>query len=107
MLFIIGAGNAAGTGRSLGGEPADRCSRRGKNVGPAARRKAEGAALQLVVMAAVLTDLRSRSAEEINGPRWVWAMLSAVNIVGPIANYAFRRRSTVPAAERRPSTVSQ
>jgi len=43
-------------------------------------------------MAAVLTDLRSRSAEEINGPRWVWAMLSAVNIVGPIAYFAFGRR---------------
>jgi hypothetical protein len=43
-------------------------------------------------MAAVLADLRSRSAEEINGPRWMWAMLSAVNIVGPIAYFAFGRR---------------
>jgi hypothetical protein len=52
----------------------------------------------------VLTDLRSRSAEEIHGPRWVWTVLPAVNIVGPIAYFAFGRRSTVPAAERRPPT---
>jgi hypothetical protein len=50
---------------------------------------------------------RSRSAEEINGPRWVWAMLSAVNIVGPIAYFAFGRRSAVRAAVRRPPTVSE
>jgi Putative stress-induced transcription regulator len=42
-------------------------------------------ALRRLAPDAVVTDLCSRSAD-IYGPRWVWAMLSVVNIVGPIAN---------------------
>ena len=48
--------------------------------------------LQVVLLAAALWDIRHRSAEEINGPRRLWAAVVFVNFVGPIAYFVFGRR---------------
>ncbi len=48
--------------------------------------------VQLTLLAGALADLRRRPAEAVNGPKPVWAALSFVNFVGPLAYFAFGRR---------------
>jgi len=50
---------------------------------------------QFVLLVAALRDLRRRPAEQIRGPKAVWAVVSAVNYLGlgPIAYFLFARRS--------------
>lgn len=48
-------------------------------------------AVQLGLHLTALVDLRRRSAAEINGSKRLWAALSFVNFVGPLAYFAFGR----------------
>lgn len=77
--------------------------RRWQDLGPRARAAtAIGAAVQVGLLVAALRDLRSRSAEEVNGPRWVWALVSLVNIVGPLTYFAAGRRPRTGCATSAP-----
>jgi hypothetical protein len=49
-------------------------------------------AVQLALAAAAWTDLARRPAEQVNGPKGVWAVVIAVNFVGPISYLVFGRR---------------
>lgn len=51
-----------------------------------------GAAVQVVLQGAALRDIARRPAAEVNGPRLLWAALSFVNFVGPIAYFLMGRR---------------
>jgi hypothetical protein len=51
-----------------------------------------GAIVQLLLQAAALRDLRRRTPEELNGPRWAWVCATFVNTVGPCAYFLFGRR---------------
>ncbi|UGS38114.1 PLD nuclease N-terminal domain-containing protein [Capillimicrobium parvum] len=48
--------------------------------------------VQIALLVAALVDLRRRPADEVNGDKRLWAALSFVNYVGPIAYFAFGRR---------------
>lgn len=48
--------------------------------------------VQVALLVAALVDIRRRPQEEIRGNRRVWALVSFVNFVGPIAYFAFGRR---------------
>lgn len=48
--------------------------------------------VQIALLVAALTDLRRRPASEVNGDKRLWAAVSFVNYVGPIAYFAFGRR---------------
>jgi hypothetical protein len=50
------------------------------------------AAVQLGLQASTLWDLRRRSADELRGSKRWWTAAAFVNIVGPIAYFAFGRR---------------
>lgn len=70
-----------------------RPNRRWSDLSPRARAGIILAATaQLILLGAAWTDLRRRSAAEVNGPRWLWALLSLVNFVGPLSYFAFGRR---------------
>lgn len=51
-----------------------------------------GAMVQLLLQAAALRDLRRRTPQELNGPRWAWVCATFVNTVGPCAYFLFGRR---------------
>jgi hypothetical protein len=56
-----------------------------------------GAAVQLALAATAWTDLARRPAEEVNGPKAMWAVLIAVNFIGPLSYFVFgRKRSGKP-----------
>jgi len=68
-------------------------SRRWSDLPPAGRAATvAGGVVQVGLLVAALRDLRHRPASEVNGPRWVWVLVSLVNFVGPIAYFAFGRR---------------
>ena len=50
--------------------------------------------LQLGLLSAALTDLRSRPASKIRGPKALWVIVSFVNYlgIGPVAYFLFGRR---------------
>lgn len=48
--------------------------------------------VQISLLVAALADLRRRPASEVNGDKRIWAAVSFVNFVGPIAYFAFGRR---------------
>lgn len=50
--------------------------------------------VQLALAAAAWRDLTRRPAEEINGPKGLWAAVIAVNWVGPIAYFVRGRRTS-------------
>jgi phospholipase D-like protein len=50
------------------------------------------AAVQVGLLAAALTDLRRRPSAQVTGSKAIWAALSFVNFVGPLAYFAFGRR---------------
>ncbi len=52
------------------------------------------AAVQIALAAAAWTDLARRPAEQVRGPKAVWAVAIAVNFVGPISYYALGRLPT-------------
>ena len=49
-------------------------------------------AVQVSLAAAAWTDLARRPARTVNGPKPVWALVIAINIVGPLAWFRFGRR---------------
>ena len=51
-----------------------------------------GAAVQVALAAAAWVDLARRPAEQVRGPKPLWAVGIAVNFVGPISYFALGRR---------------
>ncbi|MGR2752495.1 PLD nuclease N-terminal domain-containing protein [Agromyces arachidis] len=51
-----------------------------------------GGVIQLALASVAWTDLARRPAEDVNGRKWVWAIVIAVNFVGPISYLLFGRR---------------
>ena len=49
-------------------------------------------AVQLALAAAAWTDLAKRPAEDVNGPKPMWAVIILVNFVGPLSYFVFGRR---------------
>jgi hypothetical protein len=67
--------------------------RRWEDLSPRARMVTLVAApVQIGLLVAALRDLHGRTADEVNGPRWVWALISLVNFVGPLTYFAAGRR---------------
>ncbi|MEF2162625.1 PLDc N-terminal domain-containing protein, partial [Pseudomonas aeruginosa] len=54
------------------------------------------AVVQLGLLGAAQLDIKRRTADQLNGPRWLWASVSLINFVGPMAYFLFGRRN--PAA---------
>ena len=52
--------------------------------------------VQFALLAAALTDIYRRPAEEIKGSKWLWSATAFVNFmgIGPIAYFAFGRKRT-------------
>ncbi|HEY5860996.1 MAG TPA: PLD nuclease N-terminal domain-containing protein [Actinomycetota bacterium] len=50
-----------------------------------------GGVIQLALAATAWTDLARRPADKVNGPKWLWAVLIAVNFVGPLSYFVFGR----------------
>jgi hypothetical protein len=48
--------------------------------------------VQVSLAAAAWTDLARRPARKVNGPKPVWALVIAINFVGPLAYFRFGRR---------------
>ena len=51
--------------------------------------------VQLALASAAWTDLAKRPAEQVKGRKAVWAVVIAVNWVGPIAYFIFGRRRSI------------
>jgi hypothetical protein len=51
-----------------------------------------GGAVELVLTTVALRDLRRRPSTAVRGPKWVWALMTFVQPVGPIAYLALGRR---------------
>ena len=49
-------------------------------------------AVQVSLAAAAWTDLARRPARQVTGPKPLWALVIAVNIVGPLAYFRWGRR---------------
>jgi hypothetical protein len=49
-------------------------------------------AVQLALLGAALSDLARRPSAEVKGSKRVWAAVSFVNFVGPLAYFAFGRK---------------
>jgi hypothetical protein len=49
--------------------------------------------VQLSLAATAWSDLASRPAARVNGPKPLWAVIIAVNFVGPAAYFRWGRRS--------------
>ncbi len=49
-------------------------------------------AVQLALLIAALLDIYRRPAEEIRGSKRLWALVSFVNFIGPLAYFLFGRR---------------
>ena len=50
-----------------------------------------GGLIQLALAATAWADLARRPADEVNGPKGLWAVLIAVNFVGPLSYFVFGR----------------
>ena len=50
--------------------------------------------VQFGLQAAALWNLGHRSAADVRGPRWLWAVASFINFFGPLAYFAVGRRRT-------------
>jgi hypothetical protein len=48
--------------------------------------------VQLGLLAGALWDIRKRPDDEINGNKWVWAGVSLINYVGPLAYFKYGRK---------------
>lgn len=72
--------------------------RRWQDLSPTSRALiVAGATVQLGLLTAAQLDMRKRTPEQLNGPRWLWVAVSFVNVVGPIAYFVLGRRKGVPA----------
>ena len=68
--------------------------KRWQDLSPTQRRAIAAAGLvQVSLQLAALRDLRGRDARRVNGDKRVWAAASFVNFVGPLAYFAFGRRT--------------
>lgn len=58
------------------------------------------AAVEATLKAAMLVDLRRRSADEVRGPKWLWAASALVNSAGvlPLSYFVVGRRREHPPA---------
>lgn len=56
--------------------------------------------VQVALLAVAAVDLARRPAEQVRGPKWVWAPALAVNFLGPLAYLLLGRKaaSDAPAA---------
>ncbi|MEV0067930.1 MULTISPECIES: PLD nuclease N-terminal domain-containing protein [unclassified Amycolatopsis] len=72
---------------------ADRATRRRwADLSPAERRVVAGAAaVQVSLAATAWWDLTHRPAEQVRGPKAVWAAVIAVNFAGPLAYFRWGR----------------
>lgn len=52
------------------------------------------ASVQLLLAAAAWWDLAHRPATQVRGPKWLWALVIAVNFVGPVLYFARGRATT-------------
>jgi hypothetical protein len=54
------------------------------------------AAVEAVLKAAMLVDLKRRPAEQVRGPKWLWASTVALNTAGivPLTYFIAGRRTT-------------
>lgn len=61
---------------------------------PAGRQRliAAAAVMQFSLLAAALIDIWRRPADQIRGPKRLWAGLSFLNFVGPVSYFVFGRR---------------
>ena len=51
-----------------------------------------GGLIQLALAATAWADLARRPADQVNGPKGLWAVLIAVNFVGPLSYFVFGRK---------------
>lgn len=56
------------------------------------------AVVEVALASAAWRDLARRPDEEIRGPKWGWALVIAVNIVGPLCYFRFGRVGVPRAA---------
>ena len=71
---------------------------RRKELTPAQRRLAAVAAVvQFSLFALAQADLGSRTKSEVNGPKWVWRLVTLVNFAGPIAYFLRGRNDSLLA----------
>ncbi len=54
---------------------------------------AVGGVVQLALLVAAQFDLVRRPAAAVRGSKWAWRAATLVNFVGPLAYFAFGRRS--------------
>jgi len=54
--------------------------------------------VQVGLTVAALADVRRRSDDELRGSKAMWTAVAFVNFVGPLAYFAFARRSTSAGA---------
>jgi hypothetical protein len=50
------------------------------------------ASVHFALAATAWTDLARRPAEAVNGPKAMWAVLIAVNFIGPLSYFVFGRK---------------
>ncbi len=48
--------------------------------------------VQFGLLGAALVDIGRRRPDQVNGPRWAWALASFVNFVGPLLYFALGRQ---------------
>jgi hypothetical protein len=51
-----------------------------------------GGLIQLALAATAWADLARRPADRVNGPKGLWAVLIAVNFVGPLSYFVLGRK---------------
>ena len=59
-----------------------------------------GGFIQLALAATAWADLARRPADQVNGPKGLWAVLIAVNFVGPLSYFVFGRARGAKAIGR-------
>jgi hypothetical protein len=53
-----------------------------------------GGAIEILLLAAALIDIRRRPASQIRGSKRMWSALALVDVIGPISYFAFGRKRT-------------
>jgi hypothetical protein len=67
--------------------------RKWSELSPGARRFAiVGGVVEAGLKVAMLIDLRRRPADQIRGPKWLWALLALVNFFGPVSYFVVGRK---------------
>lgn len=51
-----------------------------------------GGAAELLLLAAALFDIKRRPANLIRGSKWMWSALAFIDVIGPLAYFAFGRK---------------